>query len=431
MDDILRERLHDIEIRDGLPDWGRIERSVMAIEKEERKKRFFLFRTISGYAATVLILIGIGIGGYFILHDPPVSIDIVSETVEKPVNGSVGSIAGSVDTREVVEGMDTFTGNVGKPQKETIETIYDSPFEIVAIEDEVTKLPGFDGFIAESPVVHPFFSAVSELVVRDNVEMYDIESYMAGFYELYGEEEEEKGDEWNFLFMADALTVNRSVVSYDNELEGLSINGYTGVPFDNNNLVFNIDRIIVNNFIEDFGDRAVENTIYGLNHRFPLSLGVWFGRDIGGKWDLVSGLIYSYMESYAGYESWTSIIYEQQLQYVGIPLSLSYSLLPERSLWNVDLRGGVTAEKALSAKGVTTVYENYIVTGYSVNEDVPSNIMYSANLGFGFGYTLFRGFGLYAEPALGYYFYTKGQPVSYKTDNPFRFNIRAGVRLDF
>jgi hypothetical protein len=49
----------------------------------------------------------------------------------------------------------------------------------------------------------------------------------------------------------------------------------------------------------------------------------------------------------------------------------------------------------------------------------------------GFGYSLFKNIGIYLAPEFEYYFYTKGQPLSYKTDNPFRFNIKAGLKFDF
>ena len=70
-DDILKNRLHDVEIHEGLPDWESVERSLIAAEKKEKKRKaFFLFSDAYKYAAVGLIMIGLGYIGYkLIVHN--------------------------------------------------------------------------------------------------------------------------------------------------------------------------------------------------------------------------------------------------------------------------------------------------------------------------------------------------------------------------
>ena len=449
MDDILKSRLHDVEIREGLPDWERIEKSVIAAEKEGKKRKtLFLLGNFYRYAAIGLILIGMGYVGYKY---------IVKSTQNKYVAGNVNSEVVQKSSNTVTAegmGVENNTAQVEykpvqevSPDSEVITTVNVS-LSAMPPSSEVAILPEADNnseyvlakendvdryspFFAEIPELSALVDSRNGLIHESGTRLYDIEEYLAEFNKLYEGIENDKSI-WQTVLLADALSINKSNGIYQiAEKESLRFNSYVGKVNNNKDLVKKIDNLLVANFFENFGTVMSEQEYERLAHLFPVSFSVGVSRDLGTRIGIESGLLYSYMKSFTGKRTWTSIYFEQKLQYIGVPVTIYYSLLPKNSNWDIDLRGGITAEKALSAKGTTTIYENYIATESSVNNDLPSNIMLSGHAGVGFGYSLFKNFGLYAEPAFEYYFYTEGQPISYKTDNPFRFNIRAGVRFNF
>ncbi len=452
LDDILKSRLHDAEIREGLPGWDRVERSIIAAEKKEKKRKaFFWLGGVYRYAAVALILIGLGYVGYKLLF---------KDTLNKYVAGNVSSeFAQESSGTESAEGMGV-ESNTAHVEYKPVQEVSPDNEEITTVNVSLSAIPSsLESFIpnvndknndndAGSHVDNTdpnglFFAVIPELSLLTNpqtglineseFQIYDIDGYLAEFYGLYGEDSDEDAvNKWHQILMADALAVNRSSESsrfgFDNSL---SINSYYGNTFEDKGLTYKLDNVLVDKYAEQIGVIVSTYNYDRLTNLFPFSLSLGVGRDIGTRMGIESGLLYSFMKSYSGAITWTSIYFEQKLQYLGVPVTLYYSLLPENSNWDIDIRGGITAEKALSAIGTTMIYENYVATESSVNDEVPSNIMLSGHAGVGFGYSLFRNFGLYAEPAFEYYFYTKGQPVSYRTDNPFRFNLRAGVRFNF
>jgi hypothetical protein len=451
LDDILRNRLHDVEIREGLPDWERIERSVIAAEKgEKRKKTFFLLSGYYRYAAVGLLLIGLGYVGYKFLdketQDKYVAGDVNREVVQKSSNPITTEDMGvenntpQVDNNPVNEvspySIVTTTVN------ESLSAVPPSSFYTIQTDEDdlspKTGLPenslsNFDPFMATTPVLPSLEPSKSGLIDNNESQLFDIEEYLAGFERLYGEEDgENTSNKWHAIFLADAFAVNRTDKSFNiGNNNNLSFYSYNGNTYKGEGLIQKLDKILLNKYAEEIGIIISESHYNRLTNHFPVSLNLSVSRDFGARSGIESGLLYSYMKSYSGLVTWTSIYFEQKLQYLGIPVTLYYSLLPENSNWDIDLRGGVTAERALSARGTTTVYENYIIIDQTVDNEIPTNIMLSTHAGVGFGYSLFKNFSLYAEPAFEYYFYTQGQPVSYKTDNPFRFNIRAGARFNF
>jgi hypothetical protein len=452
LDDILRNRLHDVEIREGLPDWERIERSVIAAEKgEKRKKTFFLLSGYYRYAAVGLLLIGLGYVGYKFLdketQDKYVAGDVNREVVQKSSNPITTEDMGvenntpQVDNNPVneVSPYSIITTTVN----ESLSAVPPSSlFTNRTDEDDLSNkndlpensLSNFAPFLATTPVLPSLEPSKSGLIDNNEPQLYDIDEYLAGFDRLYGEEDgENTSNMWHAIFLADALAVNRSNISTDiGSNNNLSINSYIGNVYEDKGLIQKFDNILLDTYAEQIGIiMSTDNYYERLINQFPISLSLGVSGDIGTRTGIESGFLYSFLKSHTGIISWNSIYFDQKLQYLGVPVTLYYSLLPENSNWDIDLRGGVTAERALSAIGTTTVYENYIIIDQTVDKEVPTNIMLSTHAGVGFGYTLFRNFGLYAEPAFEYYFYTKGQPVSYKTDNPFRFNIRAGARFSF
>ena len=438
-DDILKNRLHDVEIHEGLPDWESVERSLIAAEKKEKKRKaFFLFSDAYKYAAVGLIMIGLGYIGYkLIVHNTQnkyVAGNVNSEVVQKSSNTVTAEGMGVEKNTAHVEYNPVKEVSSDSEEKATVnETLSAIPSSSLPtnetvkknnIETTVNEIDRYHPLFSEIPVIASLLDTRNSIIEENEYKLYDIDEYLTKFNELYGDDSDGNGSKWHQILMADALAINRSSKPSEiGDKNSLCINSYYGNLLDNNRLVYKLDNVLLEKYTEIYGDRMTEQDYERLVNVFPVSFSLGVSRDIGTKMGIESGLLYSFLKSFSGKKTWTSVYFEQKVQYIGVPVTIYYSLLPENSNWDIDIRGGITAEKAISAIGTTTIYENYVATESSVNDDIPSNIMLSGHAGVGFGYSLFKSFGLYAEPAFEYYFYTKGQPVSYKTDNPFRFNV--------
>lgn len=167
-----------------------------------------------------------------------------------------------------------------------------------------------------------------------------------------------------------------------------------------------------------------------LKHRFPISVGVNVKKRLTDRWGIETGLVYSYLESSGDLDAEYTYRYKQKIHYLGIPLNLSYSLYQNKRL-DIYLQGGGMAEMALSAHGYTRIF-NHGVFASDIDDKLPaSGVLWSVGLGAGISYDFVQNFGLYLEPGANYYFPNSNQPRSYRTDNPWSFNVRVGFRFKF
>lgn len=149
-------------------------------------------------------------------------------------------------------------------------------------------------------------------------------------------------------------------------------------------------------------------TEHYVHHRQPVRFGLSLRYRLTDCWSVESGLSYTRLSS-----DITTIILnettvtEQRLNYIGLPLNISYELWRSR-YFGLYLSGGSTIEKCLNA----------------------SPWQFSLNGAAGAEYKLTDFFSLYAEPGIGYYFKDgSSTPTIYK-DHPLNFNLSFGLRLN-
>ena len=156
-----------------------------------------------------------------------------------------------------------------------------------------------------------------------------------------------------------------------------------------------------------YSNLAVPTEHY-VHHRQPVRFGLSLRYRLTDCWSVESGLTYTRLSS-----DITTIILnettvtEQRLNYIGLPLNISYELWRSR-YFGLYLSGGSTIEKCLNA----------------------SPWQFSLNGAAGAEYKLTDFFSLYAEPGIGYYFKDgSSTPTIYK-DHPLNFNLSFGLRLN-
>lgn len=171
----------------------------------------------------------------------------------------------------------------------------------------------------------------------------------------------------------------------------------------------------------------LEEDIVDKTHSAPVSFGLTVRKMLNETIGIESGLIYTYLST--DFEMRGTSRYDASLKmhYLGLPVNLIVNI-SNRKPWNIYVSGGGMVEK-----GIHFVYKqsSYFSTGAQGKETGSvSGLQWSLNGGVGISYNLYRGINLYAEPGFSYYFDTD-QPVSRRTDDPFNFNLRVGLRYDF
>lgn len=143
-------------------------------------------------------------------------------------------------------------------------------------------------------------------------------------------------------------------------------------------------------------------------HHQPMRLGLSLRYRLNDHWSIESGLLYTYLSSdITIIEDGISTVTEQRLNYIGLPLNVSYNLWKSR-YFGLYVTAGSTIEKSLDA----------------------SPWQFSVSGAVGAEYKLTDFFSLYAEPGIGYYFKDGSSTPTIYQDQPLNFNLSFGLRFN-
>lgn len=166
-------------------------------------------------------------------------------------------------------------------------------------------------------------------------------------------------------------------------------------------------------------------------HKQPVKFGLSLRYCLNDRLAIESGVTYSYLSSQlsSGTDDYR---YEtrQTLQFVGIPLKLSYRLWNSKRL-EVYAAGGGMVEKCVAGKSQTDYVLDGKVASTTNTTTKVRPLQFSVNAAAGVQLKATSRLGVYAEPGISYYF-DNGSPVEtiYK-EKPLNFNLEMGVRYSF
>lgn len=172
-----------------------------------------------------------------------------------------------------------------------------------------------------------------------------------------------------------------------------------------------------------------------LRHHAPLSFGVSFSWSIGPRFDIETGLTYTYLKSDAETKG-DMFLYKQkqELHYLGIPVSARYNIIGNKH-FGLYARGGAMIERGIYGKFSTKIKqtddakaENTV--GNSSSKIDIDGVQMSLSIGMGAEYKFTKRLGIYLEPNLNYYFANDSQPINYRTKNNLNFGLKAGLRVN-
>ncbi len=173
-------------------------------------------------------------------------------------------------------------------------------------------------------------------------------------------------------------------------------------------------------------------------HRLPVSFGLSFGFPIAGDNIYINmGIKYTYLYSKSSnMETGSNKLYsteEQQLHYLGIPVSVAYKFL-DNSLFKLYMAGGATVEKGILNNNTKKYYtQNGVIDSRHNERSNIKGLLYSLNLKAGAGIALSKHLDFFLEPEVSWYIpNTKyPQPRSKITESPIALNISGGLRWNF
>lgn len=171
----------------------------------------------------------------------------------------------------------------------------------------------------------------------------------------------------------------------------------------------NLYRIGANTAMTYYGElRNAKQIEQHVHHRQPVRVGLSLRYRLDDRWGVESGLLYTHLSSdITTTVDGATTITEQRLNYIGLPLNISYELWKNRN-FGLYVSAGGTIEKQLEA----------------------SPWQFSLNGAAGAEYKLTDIFSLYAEPGLGYYFNDGSSTPTIYQDRPLNFNISFGLRFN-
>ena len=202
-------------------------------------------------------------------------------------------------------------------------------------------------------------------------------------------------------------------------------NGISSDTSSDGSLIYSADKI---------GDILIANlneaVLIDQKHHQPLTFGVRVAYPLTDRLAIESGLNYSLLRSdfsYGGNKAYEEK--RQALHYLGIPLSLNYTLIRYRRL-DFIVSAGAMAEKCVHGK-VTTDYmlDNNKTTDH--NTVSVKGLQWSSGVSASLQYNFAKHFGLFIEPGLQYRFgNSENSSVrSSYTEEPLNFSLAAGMRI--
>lgn len=144
-----------------------------------------------------------------------------------------------------------------------------------------------------------------------------------------------------------------------------------------------------------------------VRHHQPMRIGFSLRYRLNDRWNAESGLSYTRLSSDITImvDDKTTVT-EQRLNYIGLPLNISYDLWKSRN-FGLYISAGGMIEKSLDT----------------------SPWQFSFNGAAGAEYKLTDFFSIYAEPGLGYYFKDGSSTPTIYQDHPLNFNLSFGLRF--
>ena len=165
-------------------------------------------------------------------------------------------------------------------------------------------------------------------------------------------------------------------------------------------------------------------------HHLPVRIGLNIAYALSDRLSLESGVSYTRLSSDMKDGTSTNFISgSQNLDYVGIPLSLKYKAL-SYGAFDLYAATGILAEQCVNGK----TSKDFVIEG-NIKKTEQQNIhsrplQLSANAAVGLQFKIADNIGIYAEPGLSYFFDDNSSLNTIYKEKPLNFNLNIGFRYE-
>ena len=164
-------------------------------------------------------------------------------------------------------------------------------------------------------------------------------------------------------------------------------------------------------------------------HRLPIKLGISVRYRLDERWNLQSGLTYSYLSSEL-YDIQQNATYNtgQRLHYLGVPLQLGYQIWADKRFRGYMAMGG-QVEKLVSGKAAILYSQDNLIKSTPVQSISDKRLLFSALASVGVEYVFGKDLSLYAEPGVHYYFKNGNGLRTHYNEQPLNLSMTVGFRF--
>lgn len=408
IDDLFRSKLYDFEVETMPDDWEQISEqlSVSQIRPIRRALRYW-----TAAAAVSLLVISGAVYWFKSEKDAVVIVQTVqekTEVIEQSIQSGT-NLSSSFMYQEEATVTSSAPVKADKPvvavlhTRQSVERFVHAPVSAPEILEEQTG-------DEKTEDIESIDIAEKDELENDSAEI-EVETVSMSFQNIKKEKSEVSGKRWGFGMGAGGVTTGSSN----------SLNTYA---FKNTSLE---DVTLMQYNSPYFNEQAAKTNI---KHKMPFSFGMGISYKLTDRLALQSGLNYSYLTS-----SWeTNGAYygktKQKLHYLGIPLSLNYTIAQWNNIqWYAS--AGVMTEINVAGKLDTKLYKGEDVLAHETERIRMKELLWSVNAKTGLSYPLVRFLSVYAEAGVGYYFDNGSDIETVRSEKPFNVNLQAGFRLGF
>lgn len=167
------------------------------------------------------------------------------------------------------------------------------------------------------------------------------------------------------------------------------------------------------------------------HHHMPLTISLSLSHCMGKHWEVVTGLSYTRLTSdFSSGNSYVSLQQHQLVQYLGIPVSVSYHWRLSRR-WQLYAKGGATIHLPLSS---TQDHYYLMPNGTKVDrmtEDLQPGVQWSVGIGLGLQYNVTPHISFFVQPSLQHYFQNGSGISTWNTEHPLVPSLPLGIRFTY
>ena len=163
-------------------------------------------------------------------------------------------------------------------------------------------------------------------------------------------------------------------------------------------------------------------------HDKPITFGLSMTKTINRNWNMETGLQYSLLKSeFILGEDDYYIQKRQKVQYLGIPLRLSYKWFGANR-WTAYTSAGIILNIPLSGK-TDEQYVTGTVTPYSDSWHFTPPFQWTVGTGIGLQYNFANNWGVYLEPTFSWHIPNGSTTRTIWTEHPFTITVPFGIRF--